>query len=136
MTDYYPALIRKDAESDFGVEFPDMPGCVTAGKTIEEALRNAEEALRFHVDGMIEDGDAVPPPSPVESVLASGVAQGAAIYLVRLLPAKGRAVRINVTLDERLLEAIDTAAVEIGTSRSGFLADAARSVLARRSENA
>ena len=135
MTQYYPALIRKNVDSDFGVEFPDMPGCVTAGKTIEEALGNAEEALRFHVDGMIEDGEVVPGPSLIEAVLESGAAVGAAVYLVRLLPEKGRSVRVNVTLDEHLLEAIDLAAVEMGTSRSGFLADAARGVLERRSED-
>jgi predicted RNase H-like HicB family nuclease len=133
MTHYYPALIRKDADSDFGVEFPDMPGCITAGKTIEEALRNAEEALRFHADGMIEDGEAVPGPSAIEALLESRVAEGAAIYLVRLLPEKGRSVRVNITLDEHLLEAVDVAAVQMGTSRSGFLASAARTALDRRS---
>ena len=131
MTEYYPALIRKDADSDFGVEFPDLPGCVTAGETIDEALRFAEEALRFHVDGMLQDGEPVPLPSPIEAVLESGEARGAAIYLVRLLPAKGRAVRINITLDEHLLQAIDIAAVQKGMSRSGFLSDAARVALER-----
>jgi predicted RNase H-like HicB family nuclease len=129
MTDYYPALIRKDATSEFGVEFPDLPGCVTAGDTIDAALHLAEEALRFHVDGIIEDGEAVPPPAPIEGVLESGEANGAAIYLVRLLPTKGRAVRVNITLEEHLLEEIDIAAVQSGASRSGFLSRAARTAL-------
>ena len=132
MTQYYPALIRKDADSDFGIEFPDLPGCVTSGKTIDEALLFAEEALRFHVDGMLEDGEPAPSPSPIETVLESGAAQGAAIYLVRLQPAKGRAVRVNITLDENLLHQIDIATVQLGMSRSGFLSDAARKALVRR----
>jgi predicted RNase H-like HicB family nuclease len=132
MTQYYPALIRKDADSDFGVEFPDLPGCVTGGTTIEEALRFAEEALRFHMDGMLEDGEPTPSPSPIETVLESGAAQGAAIYLVRLQPAKGRAMRVNITLDENLLHEIDIATVQLGMSRSGFLSDAARTALVAR----
>ena len=132
MIQYYPALIRKDSDSDFGVEFPDLPGCVTSGTTIDEALRLAEEALRFHVDGMLEDGEPAPSPSPIEAVLVSGVAQGAAIYLVRLQPAKGRAMRVNITLDENLLHEIDIATVQLGMSRSGFLSDAARTALGKR----
>jgi hypothetical protein len=81
---------------------------------------------------MVEDAKAVPPPSPIESVLESGAAQGAAIYLVRLPPAKGRALRVNITLDENLLKEIDIATVQLGMSRSGFLSDAARSALGRR----
>ncbi len=52
----YIAILCKDADSDFGVEFPDFPGCVTAGSTLDEAGRFAEEALRLHVEGMVEDG--------------------------------------------------------------------------------
>lgn len=130
MTDYYPALIRKEAGSDFGVEFPDLPGCVTAGATIDQALVLAKEALRFHVDGLLDDGEQVPLPRPIGQILESGEAQGAAIYLVPLLPSKGRAVRVNITLDEHLLEEIDVAAARTGDTRSGFLASAARAALA------
>ena len=132
MTDYYPALIRKDADSDFGVEFPDLPGCITAADTIDAALHHAEEALRFHVDGMLEDGEPVPPPTPIEHILESEQAHGAAIYLVRLLQAKGRAVRVNITLEENLLEQIDIEATRSGMSRSGFLSEAARTTLDER----
>jgi predicted RNase H-like HicB family nuclease len=51
----YIALLRKDADSDFGVDFPDFPGCLTAGATLEEARHMAEKALELHVEGMIED---------------------------------------------------------------------------------
>jgi predicted RNase H-like HicB family nuclease len=50
----YIALLRKEKDSDFGVDFPDFPGCITAGKTLEEAHKGASEALRFHIKGMLE----------------------------------------------------------------------------------
>ena len=125
----YPALIRKDRDSDFAVEFPDFPGCVSAAPNLDEALRLAEDALRFHADGMLEDGEAIPAPTPLERILESAEAQGAAAYLVRLMPKKGRAVRVNITLDENLLADIDAATREQGMTRSGFLADAARGAL-------
>ena len=57
----YIALLRKQPRSDFGVDFPDFPGCITAGRTLDEARRMASEALLFHVDGMREDGTSIPP---------------------------------------------------------------------------
>ncbi|RWM00836.1 MAG: hypothetical protein EOR68_10585 [Mesorhizobium sp.] len=66
----YVRLIHKEAGSHFGVSFPDFPGAVTAGATVEEARDLAEEALAFHVKGMIEDGKAVPPPTPLEQIEA------------------------------------------------------------------
>ena len=59
---HYIALIHKDAGTDDGVSFPDFPGCVSAGTTLDEARELAVEALALHVDGMIEDGEAVPEP--------------------------------------------------------------------------
>ena len=64
------ALIHKDAGSDFGVSFPDLPGCVTAGATLDEARDMAAEALALHLEGMVEDGEAIPEPSSLEAVMA------------------------------------------------------------------
>ncbi len=66
MYQHYPAIIHKDRDSDHGVSFPDFPGCVSAGATVEEALQLAAEALQLHIDGMVEDGDPVPAPDAVE----------------------------------------------------------------------
>ena len=71
------ALIHKDAGSDFGVSFPDLPGCVTAGATLDEARDMAAEALAFHLEGMAEDGDAIPEPSSLEVVMAFVAIQNA-----------------------------------------------------------
>ena len=64
------ALIHKDAGSEFGVSFPDLPGCVTAGATLDEARDMAAEALALHLEGMVEDGEAIPEPSSLEAVMA------------------------------------------------------------------
>jgi predicted RNase H-like HicB family nuclease len=124
---YYPALIDKDAESDFGVSFPDFPGCVSAGETLEESILGAQEALSGHVALMIADGDALPKPTSLEEVTAGKESSTVAITLVPVV-LPGRARRVNVTLDEALLEEID----QISDNRSGFLAEAARAELARR----
>ena len=57
----YIAYLHKDKRSDFGVSFPDFPGCAQPGKTLEEARRKAAEALSLHIAGMIEDGEKIPP---------------------------------------------------------------------------
>ncbi len=81
---HYPALIRKTPDSDYGVEFPDFPGCVTAGLTVDEALVMAEQALAFHVEGMRDDGEAVPEPTDLEDVLKSDSVADAAAVLIAL----------------------------------------------------
>ena len=67
----YVALLRKQADSDFGVEFPDFPGCITAGITLENARCMAAEALQFHVEGVMEDGDLIPEPSQPDELLTN-----------------------------------------------------------------
>jgi len=59
----YTAVIHKEKNSDYGVSFPDFPGCVTAGSTLEEVKNMASEALEFHIEGMTEDGELIPEPS-------------------------------------------------------------------------
>jgi predicted RNase H-like HicB family nuclease len=124
---YYPALIDKDRDSDFGVSFPDFPGCISAGETLEEAVLGAQEALAGHVALMIADGDALPKATPLEDLSQEKEASTVAITLIPVV-LPGRARRVNVTLDEALLEEID----QISNNRSGFLAEAARAELARR----
>jgi predicted RNase H-like HicB family nuclease len=56
----YIAYLHKEKKSDYGVSFPDFPGCITAGETLDEARRNAVEALSLHIKGMLEDGEEIP----------------------------------------------------------------------------
>jgi len=126
---HYIGLIRKDADSDFGVSFPDFPGAVTAGKTLEEARAMAEEALAFHIEGMIEDGDAVPEPSTLDEVMADAGNRDAVVILVGVTADAAKAVRVNVTFARGVLERIDAFAASHGLSRSGFLARAAERMM-------
>lgn len=81
----YVALLSKDPESDYGVDFPDFPGCVTAGKTPEEARELALEALCVHIEGMIEDREPLPSPSAIEKVRSDPANRDAIdVFLVRV----------------------------------------------------
>ena len=66
---YFIGLIHKEADSDYGVSFPDFPGVVTAGTSLDDAQAMAEEALALHVDGLVEDGEALPEPSTLDAVM-------------------------------------------------------------------
>ena len=59
------AIVIEKAESNYSAYAPDMPGCVTTGRTIDETRRNMVEALEFHLEGMAEDGDPAPPATTV-----------------------------------------------------------------------
>ncbi|MDZ4738987.1 MAG: type II toxin-antitoxin system HicB family antitoxin [Alphaproteobacteria bacterium] len=121
---YFPAIIER-AKKGFGVFFPDVPGCTSFGKTMEEAALNAEEALRGHLLLMIEDGDPIPKQRSLDKIERDPEVKEAARVMVRAdLP--GRAVRLNISLDEALVEAIDATAQSRGMTRSGFLAEAAK----------
>lgn len=82
----YIAYLHKDRESDFGVSFPDFPGCVTAGTTLEEARRMASEALALHVAWMIEEGEVVPEPSNLDALKNDPNMRGAVTFLVGIEP--------------------------------------------------
>lgn len=122
----YIGLIHKDATSDYGVSFPDFPGVVTAGADLDEARRMAEEALDFHVEGMIEDGEALPEPSSLEAIMQDPDNREGVAVLVALKTRSAKAVRLNITLPEDVLRAIDAYSEAHGLTRSGFLAQAAR----------
>lgn len=78
----YIGLLRRDIDSDYGVSFPDFPGLATAGKTSEEARAMAEEALSFHIDGLIEDGETVPEPSSLQQIMSDPKNRDGVIILV------------------------------------------------------
>jgi predicted RNase H-like HicB family nuclease len=129
MVCYYPAIIEQ-ADDGFGVFFPDLPGCTSAGASLQEAARNAEEALQAHIDLTAEHGEAVPAPSELDHVMTEPDVVEVGRILVRAeLP--GRSVRVNITLPEELLAALDQYAARTGHTRSGFLALAVRERMRR-----
>lgn len=121
MTEYV-ALLHKDEGSDYGVSFPDFPGCITAGSTLEEARKMAQEALVAHIQLMMEEGDKIPEPSSLDRIIHSPDCEGAVIFVVTA-PVKTK--RINITMHESTLREIDQYIQEHNVSRSAFLADAA-----------
>ncbi|WP_117193921.1 type II toxin-antitoxin system HicB family antitoxin [Rhizobium terrae] len=122
----YIGLIHKDADSDYGISFPDFPGVVTAGTDLDDARRMAEEALAVHVEGLLEDGEAIPEPSSLEAVMSDPENKDAVAILVSLKAQSKRSVRLNITLPEDVLKEIDAYAESLGLTRSGFLALAAK----------
>ncbi len=96
----YIGLIHKDVDSDYGVSFPDFPGCISVGRDLDEARAMAEEALAFHVEGMIQDGDATPEPSAFGIVMADRENHDGVAILVALKGAAVKAVWVNVTIPE------------------------------------
>ncbi|MFT8245160.1 type II toxin-antitoxin system HicB family antitoxin [Roseomonas sp. BN140053] len=131
---YYPALFEA-AGNGFGVIFPDLPGCVSAGGDMQDAAVQAAEALALHVEGMTADGDPLPAPSRLDDPLPAWLADATLVIAGRaLVPVElpGRAVRANITMDEGLLSRLDAAAQAEGNTRSGFIAQAVREVLRRR----
>ena len=124
----YPVVIYKDKNSDYGVIVPDLPGCFSAGSTIEEALQNAREAIACHIEGLMLDGEAVPMPGSIESHknnpdYADAIWAVVEVDINKLLPKKKR---VNIVLSERILSLIDSYVKEYNfTNRSAFLSMAA-----------
>ena len=124
MTNYI-ALLRKDDSSDYGVEFPDFPGCITAGRTLDDAKDMAAEALALHVEGLIDDGEGLPTPSGLDTIMANPDNANSVAFLVSTPARTEKAVRVNVTFAESVLHRIDAAAHSVHLTRSAFLAHAA-----------
>jgi predicted RNase H-like HicB family nuclease len=80
----YVAVVHKDAESDFGVSFPDFPGCITAGRTLEEAKQMAFEALTGHIRAMLDTGYTVPDASTLDEVMRDPHFRDGVAFLVRI----------------------------------------------------
>ncbi|MDO7843477.1 type II toxin-antitoxin system HicB family antitoxin [Sphingomonas immobilis] len=123
-TVYYPAIVEAGIDS-FGVYFPDLPGCVSAGRTVTEAAMGAEEALVGHLKVMADYGDPIPAPSAIDGIEAAEGSVEVCRILVRG-ERPGKSVRVQITLEEALLARID----KVARNRSRFIADAARAALA------
>jgi predicted RNase H-like HicB family nuclease len=126
----YIALLRKDPDSDYGVDFPDFPGCITAGSTLEETRRMAAEALPFHVEGMLEENLPIPKPSPLELVMADPENAEAIPFPVTVPDRLTGAGQIELILSVADVEKLDALAQKRGTTRQTLLTKAVRRLLA------
>ncbi|GER80190.1 MAG: type II toxin-antitoxin system HicB family antitoxin [Anaerolineales bacterium] len=132
----YPVVIHKDPESDYGVTVPDLPGCFSAGASMDEALQEVVEAIETHLEGLLLDGEPIPAPKSIDEHQgnpdhADGVWALATVDVTKL---SGKTRRINITLPERVLNVMDKYAAEHGETRSGLIAEAAIEYIASRQE--
>ena len=132
----YVAFIHRDEDPGFGISFPDFPGCVSGGETIDEAIQRGAGALAFCIEGMIEDGETIPRPRTLQDIESDpSLAEwrtGATICFVPAVIDKGSPRRVNISLDYGLLQAIDDEARRRGMTRSAFLSSAARNEIRER----
>lgn len=126
----YLAAIHKEGKSDYGVSFPDFPGCITAGKTMDEAREFAKEALELHIEGMIEEGLAIPEPRSMEQALQDKDMADAVFFVVDA-DAVDPVERVNITVRSGLRKRIDEAAKKVGLNRSQYLAEASEEKMER-----
>jgi predicted RNase H-like HicB family nuclease len=143
---YYPATFNPHQDGRYDVTFVDLPGCVSQGKDLEDALRMAKEALALHLGGMMADGDPLPTASTletarrldeVEALEENDPLPAGALWqyvLVDVPPSKVKAelpVRLSISLKPAIVERIDAMAEEMGLTRSGLIAVATRDYVNR-----
>ncbi len=128
MTRYtYPAQIYVD-KGIFGIVFPDLPGCVSIAETGEEIADMATQALSLHIEGMLEDLDPLPRPSPVDQLERDPEGTWVTSLLVTAEPEPATE-RVNVILPKGLLRQIERFTTARGMNRSALLGLAARKYL-------
>ncbi len=121
---YVVAIEKGDKKHAYGVIVPDLPGCFSAGNTLDEALTNAREAILLHLEGLLEEGEAVPTPKLLETHQKGRKYKGWtwAVIEVDLSDLDDKTERVNITLPRKVLRVIDEAAKRAGESRSGYIA--------------
>lgn len=134
----YPVVIHKDKCSDYGVTVPDLPGCFSAGPTLDEAIEMAREAIELHLEGLIEAGESIPQARTLETHRANRDFAGGTWAVVSVAPdsLRIRAKRVNVTIPERVLHAMDRFAGRHGDTRSSLIVQAVTTYMGRSRDKA
>ncbi len=122
----YPVVIHKEPHSDYGITVPDLPGCFSAGETLDETLTEVVEAIECHLEGLLADGEPIPPPQAIEYHQSNPDYQEGiwALVAIDISKLSGKTRRVNITLPERVLSLIDSYAEGRGESRSGLITQA------------
>lgn len=112
----------------YGISFPDFPGCVSTGESMEDVLTKGSQILTFHVAGMAEDGDNLPFLRTIAEVRTDPdfTDDDGGVFAIVPFEYPGETVPVSIAIDEELLRAIDEAAKAAGQSRSAFLASTVR----------
>jgi len=132
----YIGVVHKDKNSDYGVSFPDFPGCTSAGSDFEELLNHAQEALQGHIEVMVEYGDPVPGPSSIEDILEDKTA--VAMIPIPVKVPKIAVKRFNITAREADMKVIDNWLKRTGKhhDRSSFLVQSAMARIQQEKQHA
>ena len=122
----YPIVLHKEKDSDYGVTIPDVPGCYTAGSTIEEAIAMAQEAIQCHLEGLLIDKEPLPLSSSIEENQKNPDFENGiwAIVVIDIAKLSIKSKRVNITIPETVLHSVDKYAKQHGESRSGLLTQA------------
>lgn len=124
------AVIHRDRGTDYGISFPDFPGCISAGKTLDETLDCGAQALNAHIAAMMADGDPLPELRDLDILRQDPEFavdfDGAIVAAVPALLPGDRTQNVGLTLDGDLLREIDAVANAFPGGRNGFLVQAAR----------
>jgi predicted RNase H-like HicB family nuclease len=130
----YAVVVHKDPDSEYGVTVPDLPGCFSAGATLDAALSEVVEAIECHLEGLLLDEEPIPTPQLIEAHQANPDYAGGvwAFVNVDLAKLSGKTKRVNITLPERVLTLMDKFASEHGETRSGLITQAAIEYIAAR----
>ncbi len=121
----YPIAIEAGTKTTaFGVIVPDLPGCFSAGDTLDEAMAGAEEAAAAWIDAALDSGLAIPAPSSLDVLRGNAEFTGWAWGVITLDPAllEDTSERVNITLPRRVLKRLDAQARAAGESRSAYIA--------------
>jgi predicted RNase H-like HicB family nuclease len=121
----YPIAIEPGNDATaFGVVVPDLPGCFSAGDTLDDAMAGAEEAAAAWIDATLDAGEAIPPPTSLDLVRQDPAYAGWMFGVITLDPAllDDTTERVNITLPRRVLKRLDALARAAGETRSGYIA--------------
>ncbi|MBK6741971.1 MAG: type II toxin-antitoxin system HicB family antitoxin [Hydrogenophilales bacterium] len=121
----YPIAIEPgDDKHAWGVVVPDLPGCFSAGDTLDEAITNATEAMTLWIESVLDAGGDIPKPGDIAVHRANPEFDGWIWALAEVDPAllEDQVERVNITLPRRVLLRLDAKAKAAGESRSGFIA--------------
>lgn len=121
----YPVAIEPGTEATaVGVIVPDLPGCFSAGDTLDEAMAAAEDAVAGWIDAALDDGLPIPPPSSLDALRQNTDYAGWSFGIVSVDPAvlDDTTERVNITLPRRVLNRLDALAKAANESRSGYIA--------------
>ena len=123
---HYPIAIEPGSSTTaWGVVAPDLPGCFSAGDTMEEAMLQAEDAIEAWIEAAIDAGEVIPARSEIEALRAAHPElKGWLWALVKVNPAAldDTLERVNISLPRRVLHRLDARARSAGETRSGFIA--------------